>query len=58
MTVLYRTLPFVAMFATLAVADRYLAGPLWAELLLTAVAAGATAYAAGRLTSGRRGTPA
>lgn len=58
MTVLCRVLPFAAMFAIVASVNKFLIEPLWGELLFTAVAAGVTAYVAGKLNTGRRDSPA
>jgi hypothetical protein len=58
MAVLYRILPFVAMFAIVALVNKFLIEPLWGELLFTAIVAGVAAYVAGKLSTGRRNSPA
>ncbi|MEV5441472.1 hypothetical protein AB0N23_02810 [Streptomyces sp. NPDC052644] len=55
MAVLYRILPFIAMFGIVAVVNKFLVEPLWGELLFIAVAAGGATYVAGKLSARGRG---
>ncbi|MFD3555640.1 hypothetical protein ACFWWA_26620 [Streptomyces goshikiensis] len=51
---LSRILTFGAAFMILVVVNKYLIGPLWGELVFTAVIAGGATYLLGRLERGAR----
>ncbi|MFJ2747934.1 hypothetical protein [Streptomyces sp. NPDC087297] len=49
---LSRILTVILAFAILVTANKFLIGPFWGELVLTAVVAGTTTYILGKLGSG------